>query len=258
MTCYLFDFDNPSGIPDIRGLMASYLGETNCRKVGKGIEASPNFQNLGASRRKNMTSFTFSADQVRSAPAEVRRWMENEIAKTLSLRAHSEQDTSKMHAGALAACTADEVVQIFDLISGNFFVTHVFFELARETPLAHRIPSLHGLDLSDMQRHVQIEDGRLLVECLNAINQSLQKIRNDHEASLFASDEQGHIYIHETTYRSIRRLREQLIPAPSPSVLPQSDEEEGFTPPGLETREPMVQPERAFGRNPDIKPDSLV
>ncbi len=43
-----------------------------------------------------MTSFTFSAEQVRSAPPEVRRWMENEIARALGSQLHSEHDPSKM------------------------------------------------------------------------------------------------------------------------------------------------------------------
>ena len=33
-----------------------------------------------------MTSFTFSAEQISSAPPEARRWMENEIAKALACR----------------------------------------------------------------------------------------------------------------------------------------------------------------------------
>jgi hypothetical protein len=191
-----------------------------------------------------MTSFTFSGEQVRSAPPEVRRWMESEIAKALGSQAHSEHDPSKMQAGALAEATIDEVAQIFNLISGNFLVTQVFFELARETPLAHGIPSLHGLNLSDMQRHVQLGDGHQLAECINAITRALQKVRNDPTASLFASNERGHIYIHETSYRNIRKLRDQLVLAHSSTPQPQPTEA------GAEAREPVMQPEHAFARTP--------
>ena len=192
-----------------------------------------------------MTSFTFSAEQIRSAPPEVRRWMENEIAKALGSQPH-EHDPSRMQAGALAAVTIDEAAQIFSLISGNFLVMQVFFELARETPLAQGVPSLHGLNLSDMQRHVQLGDGRQLAECLNVIAHALQKVRNDPTASLFAHDERGHIYIHETTYRSIRTLREQLLPVHSSVAQPQPTEE------GAEAIEPMMQPEHAFARPPHV------
>jgi hypothetical protein len=205
---------------------------------------------MEANRRERMTSFTFSAEQVRSAPPEVRRWMENEIAKALGSQAHFEHEPSKMQAGELAECTVDEVAQLFSLISRNFLVTQVFFELARETPLAHALPSLHGLSLSDMQRHMQLEDGPVLVECLNVINQALQRVRNDPAASLFASDERGHIYIHETSCRNIRRLREHLVPAHSSTAVPRT-EVGGFIPAGLEEQEPVMQPEHAFGGNPD-------
>jgi hypothetical protein len=189
-----------------------------------------------------MTSFTFSAEQIRSAPPEARRWMENEIAKALGAQAHPEHDPSRMQAGALATTTIDEAAQIFSLISGNFLVTQVFFELARETPLAQGIPSLHGLNLGDMQRHVQLGDGRQLAECLNVITHALRKVRNDPTASLFAHDEQGHIYIHETTYRNIRMLREQLF---SPNT---STAQAGPTEAGVEAPEPVMQPEHAFAR----------
>jgi hypothetical protein len=190
-----------------------------------------------------MTSFTFSAEQIKSAPPEARRWMENEIANALGLQT-PEHDPSRMHAGAIAACTIDEAAQIFSLISGNFLVTQVFFELARETPLAQGIPSLHGLNLGDMQRHVQLADGRQLGECLNAITLALRKVRNDPTASLFAHDERGHIFIHETTYRNIRMLREQLLSAHSHKARPQPAE------PDAEAPEPVMQPEHAFARPP--------
>ena len=188
-----------------------------------------------------MTSFTFSAEQIKSAPPEARRWMENEIAKALGAPAH-EHDPSRMKADALAATTIDEAVQIFNLIMGNFLVTQVFFELARETPLAQGIPSLHGLNLGDMQRHVQLGDGRQLAECLNVITHALRKVRNDPTASLFAHDERGHIYIHETTYRNIRMLREQLISPNSSGAQGQPTEA------GVESPEPVMRPEHAFAR----------
>jgi hypothetical protein len=129
-----------------------------------------------------MTSFTFSAEQVKSAPPEVRRWIENEVARALAMQTTPAHDSSKMQVNALAACTIDEVAEIFSLISGNFLVTQVFFELARDTPITQSIPSLHALNLSDIQRHVQLADGHVLFECLSVISQALQRIRNDADA----------------------------------------------------------------------------
>jgi hypothetical protein len=200
-----------------------------------------------------MTSFTFSVEQVRSAPPEVRRWMENEIANALGSLARFEHEPPRVETGALAACTMEEAAQIFSLICGNFVVTQVFFELARETLLAHGVPSLHCINLHDMRRHLQLDDNRLLFECLNVINQALQRVRNDPAASLFASDNQGHVYIHEDSYRNIQKLREQLLSEHSPSATPKIAEASGFVPNGFES-EPVMQPEYAFGRNRELEP----
>jgi len=67
-----------------------------------------------------MTSFTFSAEQVRSAPPEVRRWIEREIAASLAAMSKSEHDPSQVHAASLAACMPEEAMQLFELIKGNF------------------------------------------------------------------------------------------------------------------------------------------
>jgi len=196
-----------------------------------------------------MTSFTFSAEQVQAAPPEVRRWMENEIVKALSLQAHSLGEPSQLQASTPTVCTIDELVQLLNLISGNFLVTRVFFELARETFITPNSLGLHVLKRNDMQRHVQLGDGHLLIDCLNAINQAFQRIRNDPTASLFAGDESGHIYIHEATYRNIRQLWEKLVLGHSSGTLNHQTEAGGLSPVDLSAREPAMQPEHAFGGN---------
>ena len=145
------------------------------------------------------------------------------------------------------------MAQIFSLISGNFLITQVFFELARETPFAHSAPPLHGVNLEDVQRHLQLDDARALVQCLNVINQALQRVRNDPSASFFASDNQGHLYIHESSYRNIRRLREQLL-AEHSSGEPGKAKASGFGPQTFEEGELVMQPEYASGGNQEHEP----
>jgi hypothetical protein len=79
-----------------------------------------------------MTSFTFTAEQIRSAPAEVRRWFENEIATAFALAGQQHAPT---HAAELAACTPQEALRLFELIKEDFAATQVFLELARQTPI---------------------------------------------------------------------------------------------------------------------------
>ena len=176
-----------------------------------------------------MTSFTFSLEQLKTAPPEVRRWVEHEIGVALGALGRSDHDQSQIHTAALAACTPEEALQMFELIKDNFLLSQIFFELARETPAGRSAPPLHALNIADLLRHTRLSDGDRLADCFTAINQVFQRVRNDPEAALFGFDQYGHVYIHETTHHSIRRLWEQLFvtdqhaasrPAPLGMALP--------------------------------------
>ena len=176
-----------------------------------------------------MTSFTFSLEQLRAAPPEVRRWVEQEIGAALGALSRLNRDQSQVHNAALAACTSEEALQMFESIKDNFLLSQVFFELARETPAGRTAPPLHALNIADLLRHTRLSDGDRLADCFTAINQIFQTVRNDSEAALFGFDQHGHVYIHETTHHSIRRVWEQLFvadqsaagrPAPFGMTLP--------------------------------------
>ena len=159
-----------------------------------------------------MTSFTFSLEQLKAAPPEVRRWIEHEIGVALGAMNRFDHDPSQVHSAALAACTPEEALQMFQLIKGNFPLSQVFFELARETPASRATPPLHALNIAELLRHTCLSDGDRLSDCFTAINQVFQTVRNDPEAALFGFDQYGHVYIHETTtHHSVRRAWEQLF-----------------------------------------------
>lgn len=142
-----------------------------------------------------MTSFTFSLEQLKSAPMEVRLWIEHEIATTLAALGRPERDPSQVHAPALAACTPGETLQIFELIKGNFLLSQVYFELGREMPASPIGPPLHALSIAEILRHTRLPDGDRLADCLTAINQAFQTIRNAPDAALFGFDQRGHVYV---------------------------------------------------------------
>jgi len=157
-----------------------------------------------------MISLTFSLDQIKSAPPEVRRWIEREAAAALTALRRPEPDPLHPHAVALSACTVTEAVEVYELIKGNFLLSQVFFELAREMPGNRTGPALYSLSLVDMLRPTRLADGDRLVDCFNAVNQAFQTVRNDPEASLFGFDQYGQVWIHQTTHDNIRELWEQL------------------------------------------------
>jgi hypothetical protein len=186
-----------------------------------------------------MTSFTFSIEQVRSAPPEVRHWIERELTTAVAALTRSEHDASQVHEAALAACMPQEAVQLFEMIKGNFLLSQVFFELARDMPNSHGPAPFHPLSVADILRHTRIGDGDRLVDCFTAINQAFQTIRNDPEATLFGFDQQGHVFTHQTTHDSIRQLWEQLFAAHAPIASGLAPA--GFTPPHLGPSEDIAQ-----------------
>lgn len=162
-----------------------------------------------------MTSFTFTPEQLRAAPPEVRRWIVQEIVQALAAAERPAHDASQVQVASLAVCTAEEALHVFELVRSNFLITQVFFELARDAAPGPRVPPLHPLNTGDILRHTRLTHSDGLIECLSAINEAFRQIRRDPDTSLFGFDGYGHVYIHETTHLSIRRLWEQLVrPAP--------------------------------------------
>lgn len=188
-----------------------------------------------------MTSFTFTAEQIRSAPAEVRLWLENEIAA--ALRALVAQ-APPGHEAELAACTPEEAARIFAAIRDDFAASQVFLELGREPPVANSPPPLCALGIGEMKRRLGLGDDRL-ADCFRAVNQAFHEVRNDPAAALFGFDEANHLYLHETTHRSIRSLWEGLVQLrsqemaapPAPSAAPPF----GFVPPQVGPSEDVAR-----------------
>jgi len=192
-----------------------------------------------------MTSFTFTTEQVRAAPPEVKRWIEREIAASLAVMSKSEHDPSQVHAASLAACMPEEAMQLFDLIKVNFLLAQVFFELARETPNSHGAAPLYPISIADILRHTRLGDGDRLVDCFTGINKAFQSIRNDPEATLFGFDQYGHVFVHQTTHDSVRQIWEQLFTTHPPiaggSVVGEGPMPGGFSPPHLGPSEDIAQ-----------------
>jgi hypothetical protein len=157
-----------------------------------------------------MTSFTLSLEQLRSAPPEVRRWIENEIGAALVSLHRPEQAHAEPPEAGLAACTPEEAAELFALIKDNFLLTQVFFELGRDLPNAGAAPPLYALNIGELLRHTRIADGNRLAGCFTAINKAFQMVRNDENAALFGFDQFGRVYIHQTTHQSIQLVWQQL------------------------------------------------
>ncbi len=183
-----------------------------------------------------MTQFCFSLEELRSAPLEVRRWVEREIGTSLAAFARPEREPAGLSAPALAACRPEEALKVFERIKSNFLLSQVFLELARERPVWPQMAPLQAIRIADLLRHTRVADGERLFEYVAEINRVFQAVRNDPEANLFGFDEEGHLYIHEMTHLSIRQVWEHLTSAP-PSAVGGA---QGFAPPRLGPSEDVV------------------
>ena len=188
-----------------------------------------------------MTSFTFTAEQVRSAPPEVRQWMVRQIAQALAIAERPSHDPSQAQRAQLSACSVDEALQVFNLIRGDFLQTQVFFELARDAAPGRTAPSLHVLDMADILHHTRLRDGDALVETLEALNAAFRTVHRDPEATLFGFDTHGHVYVHQETHLSVRHLWEQLVRVAQQATAPvEPPVMSGFAAPHLGPNEDVV------------------
>ena len=81
----------------------------------------------------------------------------------------------------IAACTSEEPLRVFELIKGNFLLSQVFFEVAREIPMP-AARAAHTLNIGELVRRARLADGERLADCFTAINKAFQNVRNDDEA----------------------------------------------------------------------------
>jgi hypothetical protein len=162
-----------------------------------------------------VTSFSFTAEQIKSAPPEVRRWFEREIAATF--RELATQRPEPRHAPELAACAPEEAFGVFEAIRNDFAAAQVFLELGREPPIGNSPAGLHALGVADIKRNLRLGDDRL-ADAFGVIGRSFMQLRGDSAAVLFGFDQANHVYLHEVTHRSIRSLWETLVELQQPET----------------------------------------
>lgn len=181
-----------------------------------------------------MTSITLTPEQIRSAPPEVRRWIEHEIATSLGLEVRA--TGSQRNTPELAGCSHDELAAVLALIQGAFPVVNVFFELGRKG-MSFGQDRLEAHRLSDIQHHTRLQSAEQVVACLNLIDEALRRVRGSADASFYGLDG-DYCFVATVTQQNIRRLWFELIgrnetdiAAPGPG-LPDRAEIESPVPPG--------------------------
>jgi hypothetical protein len=177
-----------------------------------------------------MAGITLSGDEIKAAPPEVRRWLEQEIVRTLSPQGGPQLGPQLARAPAaapsLVGCNIEEAREILALVQGMLPVVSVFFELGRE---AAGVP-VHGMrafSIADILRHVRLHGPEQVIQCLDVLSQALRRVRGDAAAAFYAVDSQGHCLVAETTMRGILRLWQEIVAQralqPAPAEADQQD-----------------------------------
>jgi hypothetical protein len=157
---------------------------------------------------RKVIGITLNSEQIRTAPADVRRWIEREISH--SLGPQSQLADHKSHGELLAACSADEVAALLSRIQGVLPAVNVFFEFGRQGAVLS--PSrLEAFRLQDIAYHTRLQSVGQVIACLDFINEALAQIRGDASATFCGFNRQGHCFIPAETQQNILRLWQNVI-----------------------------------------------
>jgi hypothetical protein len=156
-----------------------------------------------------MVDITLSSDRIRTAPIEVRRWIENELAESLGMRAPV---PLPVHHERLVPCAHDELAQIFDFVRGMPPVVNVLLELGRETgtPLPNKTVMFR---LRDIAAHAHLQSASQVGACAKILNEALQELRGDNDVLMCAVDDEERCYIGAETQAGIREVWRALVAA---------------------------------------------
>ena len=156
-----------------------------------------------------MIGITLTSEQIRSAPAEVRRWIEREVMTSLGQQPQA-ADEGKPHGEHLVVCSAEQAQAVLAQIQSVLPVVNVFFELGRQGAIFGQ-PNIEAFRLLDIAHHTRLPDVTQVVACLDIINQAFSNICGDVTARFCGLDREGHCFIALETQQNILRLWQNVI-----------------------------------------------
>ncbi len=155
-----------------------------------------------------MIGITLSSEQIRTAPAEVRRWIEREVMTSLGQQPRPAD--GKPHGEHLAVCSEQLAAAILAQIQGVLPAVNVFFELGRQGAIFGQ-PNIEAFRLLDIAHHARLPDVTQVVACLDIINQAFSNACGDATAKFCGFDREGHCFIALETQQNILRLWHKVI-----------------------------------------------
>jgi len=202
-----------------------------------------------------MIGITLTTDQIRTAPTDVRQWIEHQVIASLGLGGAAPVAAEQPHPSHLAACSEDDAAAVLAQIQGFLPAVNVFFEFGR-AGISYGQPPVMAFRLLDILHHTRLRDVEQVIACLDVINQAVTAVQRDPAARFCGFDNQGHCLIAPQTQQSIFHLWQGLVArqqaaasadagvaAPAPARAPQAGNDttmSTFMPPGyVKSREPV-------------------
>jgi hypothetical protein len=167
-----------------------------------------------------MTGIVLSADQIRTAPADVRRWIEREVSTSLGLSPPTPD--AGTHNDHLVACSTEQLAGVLAGIQGILPVVNVFFEFGRQGAVIGS-QGLEAFRLTDIMHHTRLQSVGQVITCLDAINQALREVSDETNISFCAIDREGHCFVPMQTQQNILRLWHEIIASQQMQQREQSD-----------------------------------
>ena len=154
-----------------------------------------------------MIGITLTGEQIRTAPPDVRRWIEREVMATFGEPSRPADEPRGEH---LAVCSPAQAEAVLAQIQGVLPVVNVFFELGRQGAIFGQ-PDIEAFRLLDIAHHTRLSDVNQVVACLDIINQAYSNACGDVTARFCALDREGHCFIALETQQNILRLWQKMI-----------------------------------------------
>lgn len=166
-----------------------------------------------------MIGITLTTDQIRSAPKEVRQWIEHQVIASLGLAADAPAPRATQ-ATQLAILTEEEAAAVLQQVRGMLPAANVFFEFARPG-VSYGQPPVMSFRLIDILNHTKLQNIGQVMTCLEALDQAVAGLRGDAGVRFCGFDNEGHCFVAPQTQAAIAALWHAVIASQQRNVGPE-------------------------------------
>ncbi len=156
-----------------------------------------------------MIGITLTTDQIRSAPKEVRQWIEHQVIASLGIAAEAPEPmlTQATH---LAALNQEEAAAVLAQVRGMLPAANVFFEFGRPG-IVFGQPPVMTYRLIDILNHTKLQNIGQVMTCLEALDNAVARLRGQPYIRFCGFDNEGHCFVAPETQQAIAALWHEVI-----------------------------------------------